>query len=265
MIIRDITDYLEDIAPLHYQESYDNAGLIVGDHRTEVKAALFCLDATEAVVEEAVELGCNLIIAHHPIIFRGLKRLNGYHYTERAVLRAIRNDVAIYAIHTNLDNVLRSGVNERIAQKIGLQHLQVLRANQDEMTGSGVTGSLPKPMSSIDFISYLIDRMELPGLRHTDLVKEQISKIALCGGSGRFLLEDAIQHGADAFISADFKYHEYFEANDRIVIFDIGHYESEKFTIELLFELITGNFSTFAGYCTKVNTNPINYRYENGR
>lgn len=264
MTIRDVTDYLEGIAPLHYQESYDNAGLIVGDHQTTVAGALFCLDATEAVIDEAIRLGCNLVIAHHPIIFRGLKRLNGYHYIERAVLKAIKNEIAIYAIHTNLDNVLRNGVNEKIAQKIGLREQRILRSKIEEDIGSGVIGSLPEPVNFPEFLDELIICMELPGLRYTKPVKDQVHKVALCGGSGQFLLPDAIAQDADVYISADFKYHEYFEANDQIVIIDIGHYESEKFTIELLHQLITGKFSTFAGYCTKVNTNPLNYRYKNG-
>lgn len=261
MIVRDITDFLESIAPLFYQESYDNAGLIVGDHRSAVTDVLFCLDTTEAVIEEAISLGCNLVIAHHPIIFRGLKKINGYHYTERAVLKAIKNDIAIYAIHTNLDNVLSHGVNEKIAQKMGLQNIEILRSKEQENIGSGVIGQLAEVQSLSKFTDLLIERMELPGLRYTNPVKKEVSIVALCGGSGRFLLEDAITAGADVYISADFKYHEYFEANDQIVIFDIGHYESEKFTIELLHQLITGKFSTFAGYCTKVNTNPLNYRY----
>ena len=261
MTIRDITDFLESIAPLHYQESYDNAGLIIGDHQSSVSDVLFCLDATEAVVEEAIGLGCNLIIAHHPIIFRGLKKINGYHYTERAVLKAIKNDIAIYAIHTNLDNVLNHGVNEKIAEKLDLQDVRILRAKEYENIGSGVIGTLGRSLSLSAFTDHLIERMQLSGLRYTKAVKEEISTVALCGGSGSFLLEDAITAGADAYISADFKYHEYFDANDQIVIFDIGHYESEKFTIELLHQLITGKFSTFAGYCTKVNTNPLNYRY----
>lgn len=265
MIIREITDYLETIAPLELQESYDNAGLIVGDHRAEVTAGLFCLDTTEAVIEEAIGLGCNLVIAHHPIIFKGLKRLNGYHYTERAVLKAIKNDIAIYAIHTNLDNVLSSGVNQKIGQKIGLKEIKILRSGVDDNVGSGIIGLLSDSMPFDQFSKHLLECMELPGFRYTRPVKADIERVAICGGSGRFLLEDAISQGADAFISADFKYHEFFEANEQIVIFDIGHYESEKFTIELLHQLITGKFSTFAGYCTKVNTNPINYRYKNGR
>lgn len=261
MKIRDITDYLESVAPLHYQEIYDNAGLIVGHHHTEVTGVLVSLDTTEHVIDEAIELGCNLVVSHHPIIFKGIKRLNGYHYIERAILKAVKNDVAVYAIHTNLDNVLRNGVNEKIAQKIGLQELCILRTRDVETIGSGMVGRLPEPLDFPAFSDLLVSRLELPGLKHTKVVHEKIEKVALCGGSGRFLLEDAIATGAQAYVSADFKYHEYFEANDQIIVFDVGHFESEKFTIELLHHLITGKFSTFAAYCTKVNTNPLNYRY----
>jgi dinuclear metal center YbgI/SA1388 family protein len=264
MKIKDVTGFLETIAPLHYQEPYDNAGLIVGCHDQEVRGVLVSLDVTVEVVDEAKSMGCNLIVAHHPVIFTGLKRLNGYHYVERTVLKAIKNDIAIYAIHTNLDNVLQNGVNEKIAHKVGLEELGILRPKEVEYTGSGIIGWLPEPLLFEAFCHRLISRLELPGLRHTKVVHQKIQKVALCGGSGRFLLEDAITAGAEAFVSADFKYHDYFEANDQIIVLDIGHYESEKFTIELLHQLIKGKFSTFAAYYTKVNTNPLNYRYENG-
>lgn len=264
MKIQEVTEYLESIAPLRLQEPYDNAGLLVGNHATEVTGVLVSLDTTEEVVEEAHEKGCNLIVSHHPIIFSGLKRLNGYHYIERAVIKAIKHDIAIYAIHTNLDNVLQHGVNERIARKLQLRDVQILRPKLEPSIGSGVIGTLPAPREFDLFLRDLVAHMELDGLKHTTPSHSQIEKIALCGGSGRFLLEDAISLGAQVFISADFKYHEYFEANGVITIIDIGHYESEKFTIELLHELITGKFSKFAAYCTKVNTNPLNYKYSYG-
>ncbi|MBK8502702.1 MAG: Nif3-like dinuclear metal center hexameric protein [Saprospiraceae bacterium] len=261
MKIKDITDFLEEIAPLDLQEGYDNAGLIVGRHESEVQGVLISLDTTEKVIDEAIQRGCNLVVSHHPIIFQGLKRLNGYHYVERAVIQAIKNDIAIYAIHTNLDNVLLHGVNEKIAQKIGLNTIKILRTKDQETVGSGLIGRLSSSLSFDDFAQHLVETMQLTGFRHTEIISDQISKVALCGGSGRFLLEDAISAQADVFISADFKYHEYFEANEQITIIDIGHFESERFTIELLHQLITGKFTTFAAYCTKVNTNPLKYRY----
>jgi dinuclear metal center YbgI/SA1388 family protein len=262
--IRELTDFLEQLAPLHYQETYDNAGLIVGDHNTTISSVLISLDTTEAVIDEAIQLGSNLVVAHHPIIFSGLKRLNGYHYVERAIIKAIKNDIAIYAIHTNLDNVWQNGVNGKIAARIGLKNTQALRPSQIEQIGSGILGSLPEPMSFQAFEQHLIETMALPGFRRTNKTHDIIESIAICGGAGRFLLEDAISAGAQVFISADFKYHDYFEANDQITIMDIGHYESEKFTIELLHQFITGKFSKFAAYCTKVNTNPLTYNYHNG-
>jgi len=264
MKIQEVTQFLETIAPLHHQEQYDNAGLLVGNHDTEVTGVLVSLDTTEQVVEEAFERGCNLIVSHHPIIFSGLKRLNGYHYIERAVIKAIKHDIAIYAIHTNLDNVLQNGVNERIAKKLQLRDIEILRPKLEPTIGSGVIGTLRAPIDFDMFLENLAANMELTGLKHTAPSHSQIDKVALCGGSGRFLLEDAIRLEAQVFISADFKYHEYFEANGVITIIDIGHYESEKFTIELLHELITGKFSKFAAYCAKVNTNPLNYKYSYG-
>jgi dinuclear metal center YbgI/SA1388 family protein len=263
MIIRDVLDFLEEVAPLNLQESYDNAGLLCGDASREVTGVLTCLDSTEEVVAEAQQLGCNLIVAHHPIIFGGLKKLTGEHYVERAIIRAIKNDIAIYAIHTNLDNVLHRGVNERIAQQLGLIEVEILspKVNSgDPNIGSGALGFLPREMKAGEFLDYLKKCMSLEVVRHTEIVQEMISKVGLCGGSGRFLLETAKEAECDVFISADFKYHEFFEANGQIMVVDIGHFESERFTIELLQALIQGKFSKFAAYCTKETTNPINYR-----
>ena len=259
--IRDITDHLESIAPLHLQESYDNAGLIVGHPGQEVTGVLCCLDSTEAVVAEAMQLGCNLIVAHHPIVFRGLKRLNGFNYVERTVIKAIRNNIAIYAIHTNLDNVLTDGVNGRIAAKLALRDTEVLapKTPGDLLVGSGVIGRLAKPMSAFDFLHLLKANMQAGCIKHTALPEKPVQKIAVCGGSGGFLLNNAIHAGADVFVTADYKYHEFFDADGNIVIADIGHYESEQFTIELLCEIISKKFHNFAAHCTKVNTNPVNY------
>jgi dinuclear metal center YbgI/SA1388 family protein len=262
--IRDLATYLETIAPLEYQEAYDNAGLLVGNHQTTITGVLISLDTTEEVINEAVNRGCNLVVAHHPIIFGGLKRLNGYHYVERAVMRAIKNDVAIYAIHTNLDNVWQNGVNGKIASRLGLVETGPLRPKDLDGLGSGLIGTLSHPMPFAEFGQHLINSMELPGFRRTKIVADRVEKVAICGGAGRFLLSDAIASQAQVFISSDFKYHEYFDANDQITILDIGHYESEKFTIDLLHQLITGKFSKFAAYCTKVNTNPLTYNYKNG-
>ncbi|MBK8426098.1 MAG: Nif3-like dinuclear metal center hexameric protein [Lewinellaceae bacterium] len=244
----------------HLQESYDNAGLIVGDPGQEVTGILFCLDSTEAVVEEALALGCNLVIAHHPIVFRGLKRFNGSTYVERTVMQAIRQGVALYAIHTNLDNVYRQGVNAKIAEKLGLTDTRILLPRPGEVEiGAGLIGFLPEPVAETDFLLQVKTALRVSCMRHTALRNRPVRSVAVCGGSGSFLLPEALRAGADVFVTADFKYHEFFDAEGRLVIADIGHYESEQFTIELLYQIIREKFPTFALHCTKVNTNPVFY------
>jgi len=260
MLVQNILDILESIAPPHLQETYDNAGLIVGDPGQEVTGILFCLDSTEAVVEEALALGCNLVIAHHPIVFRGLKRFNGSNYVERTVMQAIRQDVALYAIHTNLDNVYRQGVNAKIAEKLGLTATRILLPRPGEAEiGAGLIGLLPEPSSELDFLRQVKTALRVSCVRHTALRNRPVQSVAVCGGSGSFLLPEALRAGADVFVTADFKYHEFFDAEGRLVIADIGHYESEQFTIELLYQIIREKFPTFALHCTKVNTNPVFY------
>lgn len=260
MRISDITTHLESIAPAHLQESYDNAGLIVGNPTTEVTGVLTSLDCTEAIVAEAKARGCNLVVAHHPIVFRGLKRFNGNDYVERTVIKAIKEDVAIYAIHTNLDNVRHQGVNERIAQRLGLQNLRLLKPKNEEGTvGSGMVGELPQPMNGKEWLAYLKDKMELRVIKHTALIEAPVSTVALCGGAGGFLLADAKAAGAQVFVTSDYKYHEFFDADGDLVICDIGHYESERFTTQLLAELLTKKFPTFAVLCTELTTNPVRY------
>lgn len=337
MKLQSLISYLESIAPPSYQESYDNASLIVGNPAMEIKGVLTCLDSTEAIVEEAIQLGCNVIVAHHPIVFKGLKRFNGNNYVERTVMMAIKNDIAIYAIHTNLDNVYFNGVNAKIAEKIGLINTQILAPkkalkklsitaqdngkafeikevleqmpsvqvaifgrgmgnsnlkmevicesalqsavlkimkeglngnfhyditsidNKSRNIGSGMIGDLPKGMAEMKFLNYLKEQMQVGCVRYTNLLGENIKKVALCGGSGGFLLNAAIAQKADIFITADYKYHEFFDADGRIIIADIGHFESEQFTINLLYDLISQKFSNFATHFTKVKTNPVNY------
>ena len=262
--LKELIGFLEEVAPLHLQESYDNAGLIVGDVDMNVKGVVVALDSIEEVVDEAIEMNCNVIIAHHPIVFSGLKKITGANYIERTILKAIKNDIAIYAIHTNLDNVFRNGVNEKIAQKIGLENLELLSpkeefSNEKYTVGSGIVGELPNTTEIQSFLTDLKIRMELNTIKHTKIIKNKVVKIAVCGGSGGFLLNKAIAVDADVFITADYKYHEYFDANNRIMVVDIGHYESERFTIDLLHGLIINKFRNFAAHCTKINTNPINY------
>lgn len=261
MQIRDIIAALEAVAPPHLQESYDNAGLIVGHPDGVATGVLFCLDSTEAIVNEAVEKGCNLIVAHHPIVFRGLKRFNERTYVERTVMHAIRQNVAIYAIHTNLDNVYRQGVNAKIAEKIGLQNTRILapKAGFDANIGAGLIGELTSEMPEMDFLRHTKNALLTGCIRHTVLRGRPVRTVAVCGGSGSFLLPDALKAGADAFVTADFKYHEFFDAEGKLVIADVGHFESEQFTIELLYEIVQEKFPTFALHLTKTNTNPVFY------
>ncbi|MBK9108917.1 MAG: Nif3-like dinuclear metal center hexameric protein [Saprospiraceae bacterium] len=258
--IQDLTDFLEGIAPLNLQETYDNAGLIYGDKSWEIKGVLCCLDATEEILHEAKQRNCNLIVSHHPIIFKGLKQIQYQHYVDKAIIYAIKNDIAIYAIHTNLDNVLENGVNQRIAKRLNLSNLQILASKPNHTDiGTGILGILEKPLRPADFLTFLKLQMQTQIIRHTALSSQQISKVAITGGSGAFWIKTAIAAGADAYVTADVKYHEFFEANGEILLCDIGHYESEQFTIELLYEHISEKFRNFASHCANLNTNPIQY------
>ena len=264
MKIKEITDFLETIAPLEYQEKYDNAGLIVGDSSKEFTGAVICLDSTEEVVDEAIELGYNLIIAHHPVIFQGIKKLTGKTYIGRTILKAIKNDIAIYAIHTNLDNAFLNGVSTKIASKLGFDNLEILDPKteflaKEQQVGTGVIANLENEMQEMDFLKMLKEKLNLECIKYTSLRNKPVNKVAICGGACSFLLRKAKYSGADVFVTADFKYHEYFDADKDIIIADIGHYESEIFTIELIFDILRNNFSNFAAQLTKVITNPIKY------
>ena len=257
--ISDVIHFLQSIAPYELQEDYDNSGLIVGKPDTDVKGILFSLDSTEEIVDEAINLGANLIIAHHPIVFRGLKRFNESNYVEKTVIKAIKNDIAILSIHTNLDNVM-GGVNSMIAEKIGLTNTKILQEKKGfEGIGAGLIGELRESISMNDFLKLVKDNMAIQTLKSTKWCYNEIKKVAVCGGSGSFLIQAAKKAGAQVYISADFKYHEFFDAENDLIIFDIGHYESEKFTIDLLYSLISNKFTNFAAHYTKINTNPVKY------
>lgn len=363
MQIKEVTSYLETLAPRSSQESYDNSGLLVGNASTEITGVLICLDSIESVVDEAKAKGCNLIIAHHPIIFKGLKSLTGKNYIERTILSCIKNDIALYAIHTNLDNY-KFGVNQEIGKRLGLENLRILSPkesvlskivtyvpqdqveqvrkamfnagagnignysecsfsvegsgtfkpgneanpfsgeigkrssekeyrlevlvsnhivnnvlhamksahpyeevayeiysisnhNQDE--GAGMIGELPEEMNMNDYLCKVKANFNCGTIRHTALITEKVKRVAFCGGSGSFLLKNAISSNADLYITGDFKYHEFFDADNQIVIADIGHYESEQYTINLIADILTKKFTKFAVHLTGVNTNPINY------
>ncbi len=364
--IADVVQALEELAPPTYAESYDNPGLIVGDKQAKVTGVLVSLDCLESTVDEALEKGCNLVVSHHPIVFKGLKKLTGSNYVERTVLKAIRSGVALYASHTNLDSVVE-GVSGRIASVLGLQDQKVLSpksgllskltvfvpkdeaaslrtalfaagagrigayadcsfnldgtgtftpqdeanphigergrteyaeesrvevmlprhkegavlhamreahpyeevayylhhiANANQYVGLGMYGELPESMSLGDFFALVRKSFHLQVIRHTATdLSRSVQRVGLCGGAGSFLLPAARAAACDVFISGDFKYHEFFDAEGRIVIADIGHYESEQFTIDLLAEFLTKKFSTFATHLTEVNTNPVHYYY----
>ncbi len=363
MNIAEVISFLETKAHPSLQEHYDNTGLITGRSSWECKGIICSLDATEEVVQEAVRKKCNLIIAHHPIIFGGLKKINGKNYVEQTIITAIKNDIAIYAIHTNLDNVL-SGVNGRIAQLLGLKNCRVLLpkeatlkklftfvpldnadhvrqsifaagagtignysecsfntdgfgtfkgndgtqpyvgepgtqhrekeiriemifpfwmetaiitalkkahpyeevaydvvplSNTFDQVGSGIIGELDKVMDEKAFLTKLKELFGVPVVRHSPLLGKPIQKVAVCGGAGSFLISRALASGMDAYVTADLKYHEFFDANKRMLIADIGHYESEQFTIDLLREIVEQKFPTFAVLKTEVKTNPVNY------
>lgn len=363
MQLKQIISVIEQLAPPVYQESYDNAGLLTGNGEMDITGALICLDSTEAVLDEAIKKNCNLVIAHHPIVFSGIKKLNGKNYVERVIIKAIKNDIAIYAAHTNLDNVY-NGVNNKIAEKLGLINLKILVpmsgklrklvtfapvdntdqvrnalfeagagriGNYDECSfntkgtgtyrgiensnpaigtkgirqqepetrieviyetihqsallaalrknhvyeevaydiyplensyqnlGSGMLGELETSLAPSEFLAHVKSRMKTGCIRHTAMLTGNIQKVAICGGSGSFLLPQAIQAGAQAFVTADFKYHQFFDADNRILIADIGHYESEQFTGELFETLIRQKFNTFALHLSETNTNPVQY------
>jgi len=364
MKISEVIQHLEALAPLSYQESYDNAGLLTGRGCWECTGILTTLDATEAVVAEAVARGCNLVVAHHPIVFGGLKKITGRNYVERTVIAAIKKDIAIYAIHTNLDNVVREGVNGRIAAKLGISggrallpragtlqklycfvpvdHLEAVRtaifsagagniggygecsfgvggigtfkagegtqpfvgqqglrheemevrlevvlpahlsrkvveamiaahpyeevaydlvslANTWSGVGSGLVGELAEPMEERAFLDRLKGVFGVPVVRHTPLTGRMVSRVAVCGGAGSFLISNALAAGANFYVTSDVKYHEFFDAGDQLVIADIGHFESEQFTVDLLFEVLREKFSNFAVLKSGIKTNPVNY------
>ena len=264
MTVQELADYLHTIAPNHFQESYDNSGLLVGDKNDEIRGVLVSLDVTEDILDEAISLNANVIVSHHPIIFSGLKRLTNSNYVQRIVQKAIKNDINLFAIHTNLDNVYHNGVNTYIAKKLELLNVNILKEKEgyehlDKPIGAGVVGILEKPMDEMAFLGHLKEKMQVNCIKYTQLLNNPIKRVAICGGSGRFLLNDAINQNADIFITSDFKYHEFFDADNQIVIADIGHFESEQFTIRMLHEILTNKFNNFASHYTKVNTNPVNY------
>ena len=258
--VGDVCAVLESFAPLSLQESYDNAGLILGNRAQVVTGILIALDATLAVIDEADSLGCNLIVTHHPFIFKGLKTITGKNHTENCLIKAIRNDIAIYAGHTNVDAV-RGGVNERMADKLGLTDTSILvPMNQNKFDcGLGMVGSLPKALTEDAFLQLVKRTFHSEHIRFSVLRGKNIQRVALCGGSGSEFLENALACGADAYLTGEAKYHEFFTHADEILLVDAGHYETEQFTKDIFFEILSENFSTFAVRISEVETNPVHY------
>ena len=263
MNIGEIKEILEDWAPPQYAEEYDNVGLITGNSTTEISGILICLDSLEITIREARARGCNLIVAHHPIIFKGLKKINGANYVQRTIIEAIKNDIGIFALHTNLDNIV-TGVNKKIADLLQLVHPKILSSKNfsvsgNELVGSGIIGEYPVPIQTHEFLTLLRKNMDLPMIKHTHLCKDRISKVAVCGGSGSFLISAAIKEKADVFVTADLKYHEFFDADSQIILMDIGHFESEKFTVDLIAEYLLNYLPSHLIHKTNCKTNPVQY------
>ena len=260
MKAKQVLDALEQYAPLPLQDSFDNAGLQIGlTEEQEVTGALLCLDVTEAVIDEAERMGCNLIVAHHPLLFHGLKSITGKSYVERCVIKAIQKGIGIYAAHTNLDNA-EGGVNYRIAEKIGLVNVTFLDAkNTPSPAGAGVIGELAVAEDERDFIERLKGLFGIQCMRCNALKGRKIRRVALCGGAGGFLLNQAIAQGADAFLTGEMRYHDYFGHDDELLIAEMGHYESEQYTIEIFAEVLGKHFPELKIVKTSYNTNPINY------
>ena len=264
MLVKDILNCITEIAPLQWQESYDNAGLQVGDLNAEAHKALVCLDITEEIVDEAVAKNCNLIISHHPLIFRGLKHLTPETYIERAVMKAVKHDIALISMHTNLDNSYL-GVSRVLAERLGLKKLHLLQpsASEPELCGVGMVGEFGKPMDEMEFLTLVADTIGSPCLRHSALTGRKIQKVALCGGSGTPFMPDAMRQKADAYLTADIKYHDFFVPEGNILLVDGGHFETEQFTKELIVELIRKKFPTFAAEIAETKTNSVHYFVSN--
>ena len=260
MKIKEVIEALERFAPLPLQESWDNAGLQVGLTEAEVSGALLCLDVTEQVVDEAISLGCNLIVSHHPLIFHKLSHITGDDYVQRCVMKALAQGIVILSLHTNIDNA-KGGVNYKIAEKMGLEDVHFMSAKQMDGVeyGSGVVGSFAEPLAADDFVMLTKKTFGVECLQCNQLLRRGIRSVAICGGAGAFLLDDAIAAGADAFITGEMHYHEYFEREQQIQIAVTGHYQSEQFTSEIFKTIIEEQCKGVKCYITDTCTNPIIY------
>lgn len=265
--VSEILSYITEVAPIHWQESYDNSGLLVGDANALVDKVLLTLDLAEKVIDEAIENSFHLVISHHPLIFKGLKNILVDDTTGRIITKAIKHDISIAAMHTNIDNSFY-GVNRVLAEQLGLKDLQILRSSQQSavsdqqleiQVGSGMLGMLEAEISENDFLKFVKEKLNVGAIRHSEFLNKPIRKVAICGGSGAFLIDDAKRCGADVYVTADLKYHDFFDADNEILIVDAGHFETEQFTKQLFADIILKKNPKFAVQISRVNTNSVNY------
>ena len=261
MTISTVIDYLDAEMHPEFQEKYDNAGFLLGDPQRECNGVMVALDLTDAVIDEALEKNANLIVTHHPMIFGGVRRITPNDAVGRLIFKLVKNDVAVYAAHTNLDN-LKNGVNGILAQVLGLTDCHILRQLEGQPSpevGAGMIGSLPYPMPTEAFLEQVKVCLGLPLLRTSDIVSPSVSRIAICGGAGSFLIDDAVRQGADIFLTGDMKYHDFQRAEGRIMLVDIGHFESEQFSKELIYSIISKKFSNFACFISERGKSFVSY------
>ncbi|MBR1548367.1 MAG: Nif3-like dinuclear metal center hexameric protein [Prevotella sp.] len=260
MKIKQVLSALEQFAPLPLQESWDNAGLQIGLTEADVSGALLCLDVNERIVDEAIARGCNLVVSHHPLLFRGLKQVTDANYVQRTVIKALKNDIVVVSMHTNMDNA-RGGVNWKIAEKLALADCRFFAQKTVDglEAGSGVMGTLARPMAAADFVRLVKERFQVECAMCNELLARPVAKVAICGGAGDFLLDEALAHGADAFITGEMHYHQYFGYEQRIQICVIGHYQSEQYTAEIFRDIIERQCPGVRTEIARTCTNPIVY------
>ncbi len=258
MKIREVTAAIEEFAPLGLQESYDNAGLIVGRYDDEVHKALLAVDVTEEVLQEAIESGCDMVITHHPIVFHAMKRFNSSNYVERCVEMAIRHGIALYAAHTNLDSTV-DGMSWRVGQMLGLENMSVMQATNVEGAGFGVVGELAAAEQSEEFMRRVMQTFDVKALRHSHVVKREVRKVAICTGAGGSLIDEARKSGADIYLTADLKYNDFMRHENAIILADMGHFESEYCAIQILFDILSKKIPIFAACKSVRSSNPVNY------
>lgn len=251
--IKNITDCLEDVAPLSWQESYDNAGLILGNPDMDCKGVLVCLDVMPEIVDEAIEKGCNMILSHHPFIFSGIKKIVYNSNIDKILRKAMKNNIAIYASHTNMDSS-STGVNYMLAKKIGLTNIQRLQYSttiEDKAyLGCGAIGELDKELAGEEFLNIVKEKLSLKSIRYFGNLTKKIKKVGLCGGAGAEFVKDAIINNCDCYLTGDIKYHNFLETEEKILLADIGHFESEQFILERFQEIVKEKFPTLPTFLT---------------